>query len=99
VQRSKEIGIRKILGAADLQIVALISGDFIKLVVVASLIAFPVAWFFMNQWLQNFAYRISISWWVFLAAGLTAAGVAMISVFFQAIKAAVANPVRSLRTE
>jgi|SRR5579871_202537 len=99
VQRTKEIGIRKVLGAGEFQIVALISGDFIKLVVLASLIAFPIAWFLMNQWLQNFAYRINISWWVFFAAGLSATTLAMISIFFQAIKAAIANPVKSLKTE
>jgi putative ABC transport system permease protein len=99
VQRAKEIGIRKVLGAGAFQIVALISGDFLRLVILASLIAFPVSWYFMNEWLQNFAYRIDIGWWVFLAAGLTAAGVAFASIFFQAIKAAVANPAKSLRTE
>jgi putative ABC transport system permease protein len=99
VQRAKEIGIRKVLGAGVFQIVTLIAGDFVKLVILASLIAFPVAWIFMNKWLQNFAYRININWWVFLAAGVTAAAIALISIFFQAIKAALANPVKSLRTE
>ena len=99
VQRAKEIGVRKILGAGVKEIVLLISGDFIKLVIVASLIAFPVAWFSANSWLQQFAYRIQIDWWVFVTAAASAAIVALVAISSQAIKAAMANPVTSLRSE
>ena len=99
VQRAKEIGVRKILGAGVKEIVLLISGDFIKLVIVASLIAFPVAWFSANSWLQQFAYRIHINWWVFVMAAASAAIVALVAISSQAIKAAMANPVTSLRSE
>ncbi len=98
-QRTKEIGVRKILGASVSSIVAMLSKDFAKLVLIASLIAFPVAWLVMNKWLQSFAYRINISWWVFVIAGVVAILIALITVSFQAIKAAIANPVKSLRTE
>ncbi len=98
-QRTKEIGIRKVLGANVTNIVTMISKDFLKLVLVASLIAFPVAWWAMNKWLQDFAYRINISWWIFLAAGLLAILIALGTISFQAIKAATANPVKSLRYE
>jgi putative ABC transport system permease protein len=99
IQRAKEIGIRKVLGAGALQIVYLISGDFVKLVAVAFVIAFPAAWLFMNKWLENFAYRIDIGWQVFFIAGISTALIALFSVGYQAIKAAIANPVKSLRTE
>jgi putative ABC transport system permease protein len=98
-QRTKEIGIRKVLGAKVSGIVTMLSKDFAKLVLVASFIAFPVAWWAMSKWLQSFAYRINISLWVFVAAGLTAIVIALITVSFQAIKAAIANPVKNLRTE
>ena len=98
-QRIKEIGVRKVLGASVGEIVAMISKDFIKLVLIAFVIAFPIAWWMMNKWLQSFAYRINISWWVFALAGLLTIGIALITVSFQAIKAAIANPVKSLRTE
>jgi len=98
-QRTKEIGIRKVLGAKVGGIVAMLSKDFAKLVLIASLVAFPVAWWAMNKWLQSFAYRISISLWVFAIAGITAIMIALITVSFQALKAALANPVKSLRTE
>ena len=98
-QRTKEIGIRKVLGASVGGIVAMLSKDFAKLVLIASVIAFPVAWWAMNKWLQSFAYRINISWWVFVIAGIAAIVIALITVSFQAIKAAIANPVKSLRTE
>jgi putative ABC transport system permease protein len=98
-QRTKEIGIRKVLGASVIQVTQMLSKEFLKLVLIASLIAFPVAWWAINKWLQSFAYRINISWWVFAVAGLSALAIALITVSFQAIKAAVANPVKSLRTE
>jgi putative ABC transport system permease protein len=98
-QRIKEIGIRKVLGANITTIVALLSKDFLRLVVLSAIIAFPVAWYFMSKWLQDFAYRISMPWWVFVIAGIVAALIALITISFQAIKAAVANPVKSLRTE
>ena len=98
-QRKKEIGIRKVLGASVTQVTQMLSKQFLKLVLISSLIAFPVAWWGMNKWLQNFAYRIDISWWVFAIAGLAALVIALLTVSFQAIKAAVANPVKSLRTE
>ena len=98
-QRTKEIGVRKVLGASVANVAVMLSKDFIKLVLVASLIAFPVAWWAMNKWLQDFAYRVDIGWWVFVVAGLSAVLIAVITVSYQAIKAALANPVESLRTE
>ena len=98
-QRFKEIGIRKVLGASVSSIIRLLSKDFLKLVGIAALIAFPVAWFAMNTWLEEFAYRINISWWVFIVAGATALTIALLTISFQAVKAAIANPVKSLRSE
>ncbi|NNV56926.1 ABC transporter permease [Limnovirga soli] len=98
-QRTKEIGIRKVLGASLADVSAMLSKDFLQLVLIAAIIAFPVAWWAMQQWLQNFAFKIDISWWVFLLAGLAAIIIALITVSFQSIKAAIANPVKSLRTE
>jgi putative ABC transport system permease protein len=95
----KEIGIRKVLGASVINIVRLISTDFIKLVIVSILIAVPVAWWTMHKWLEGFAYQTSISWWIFALAGLLALTIALLTVSFQAIKAALANPVKSLRSE
>jgi putative ABC transport system permease protein len=97
--KTKEIGIRKVLGASVSGIVTLISRDFLKLVIIAIVIATPVAWFVMNKWLQGFAYRINISWWVFAFAGILATVIALLTISLQAIKAAIANPVKSLRTE
>ena len=98
-RRIKEIGIRKVLGAGEVGIVAMLSKDFIKLVALSLVVAFPVAWWFMNEWLDDFAYRIHISGWVFVLAGVCALLVALITISFQAVKAAIANPVKSLRTE
>jgi ABC-type antimicrobial peptide transport system permease subunit len=98
-QRTKEIGIRKVLGASVAGIVQLLSKEYLSLVVIAIVLATPIAWWAMNKWLQNFAYRIQLQWWMFLLAGLIGIAIAMITVSFQAIKAAVANPVKSLRTE
>jgi putative ABC transport system permease protein len=98
-QRMKEIGIRKVLGARVGGIVGLLSKDFTILVGFAALIAFPVAWYFMHSWMQTFAYRTSMDWWIFLAAGLTALAIALITVSIQTIRAAVANPIKSLRSE
>jgi putative ABC transport system permease protein len=98
-RRTKEIGVRKVLGATISNLVALLSKDFLRLVGIASVIAFPLAWWSMNKFLQEFAYRITIHWWVFAIAGLLAVVIALFTVSFQAIKAAIANPVKSLRTE
>lgn len=98
-QRNKEIGIRKILGASLTTITSLLSIDFIKLVVIAAVIASPIAWWAMHNWLQNFAYRIDIPWWVFAAAGIIAVLTAVITISYHALRAAVANPVASLRSE
>ena len=97
--RIKEIGVRKVLGASVLNITKLLSLDFVKLVVVSIVIATPVAWFAMNKWLQDYTYRINISWDTFFIAGLLAVLIALLTVSFQSIKAAIANPVKSLRTE
>ena len=98
-QRVKEIGIRKVLGASSLGIVRLLSVDFLKLVVIAIIIASPVAWYAMNNWLQDFAYKVDIEWWIFVFAGLISILIAFITVSFQSIRAAQANPVDSLRSE
>jgi putative ABC transport system permease protein len=98
-QRVKEIGVRKVLGASTGNIVKLISTDFLILVIIAAVIAFPVAWFVMNHWLQSFAYRINIGWAVFVLSAIIALLIAFATISFQAIKAAVANPVKSLRSE
>jgi putative ABC transport system permease protein len=97
VQRTKEIGIRKVLGATVTDIVSMLSGDFVRLVVIAIVIASPVAWYFMHRWLQDFAYRVPISWWIYGIAGACAVVIALATVSVQAIRAAMANPVESLR--
>lgn len=99
VQRTKEIGVRKVLGASVVSIAGLLSKDFVKLVLAANLVAWPVAYFAMNRWLQDFAYRVNIGWWVFALAGGAALLIALLTVSLQAIKAALANPVEALRYE
>ena len=98
-RRTKEIGIRKVLGATVSSVITLLSKDFLRLVAIASIIAFPLAWWMMHKFLQDYAYRIQIHWWVFAIAGILAACIALFTVSYQAIKAAIANPVKSLRTE
>jgi len=98
-QRVKEIGIRKVLGASMVDIVTALSVNFVKLVFLAIIIASPVAWWVMNKWLQNFAYKANMNWWVFLISALVALAIAIITIGFQAIKAATMNPVKSLKTE
>jgi putative ABC transport system permease protein len=98
-QRIKEIGIRKVLGASVVDITALLSIDFLKLVAIAIVVASPLAWIVMENWLQDFAYRIRIDWWIFALAGILVLMIAIVTVSYQAIKAAVTNPVKSLRTE
>ncbi|MGZ3778098.1 MAG: ABC transporter permease, partial [Mucilaginibacter sp.] len=98
-QRSREIGIRKVLGASVQGITTLLSKDFIKLVLLAIVVASPIAWWGMTKWLQSFAYQIPLSWWMFALAGLGAIVIALATVSFQSIKAALMNPVKSLRSE
>ena len=98
-QRNKEIGIRKVLGASVSGIVGLLSKDFLRLVIIAFIIAAPIAWWAMGQWLQGFVYRVGLSWWMFVAAAAAAMLIALLTVSFQAVKAAVANPVKSLKSE
>ena len=97
--RIKEIGVRKVLGASVSHIVTLLSKDFLKLVVIALLLASPIAWYAMYRFLELFPYRVGIGWWIFVVAGLAAILVALLTVSYQAIKAAIRNPVRSLRSE
>jgi putative ABC transport system permease protein len=99
LQRTKEIGVRKVLGASVYNIVNLLSGDFIKLVFIAYVMAVPVGWYAMNSWLNDFAYRMPVSWWIFGLAGIISLLIVFMTISFQAIKAAIANPVKSLRTE
>jgi putative ABC transport system permease protein len=98
-RRTKEIGVRKVLGASVSNVVVLLSKDFLRLTLIAIVIAFPVAWYFMNKWLEDFAYRINITWTIFLMAGLSTLLITLVTISFQAIGAAMANPVKSLRTE
>ena len=98
-QHTKEIGIRKVLGATVASIFTLLSKEFIQLVVLAFAIATPLAWWLMNNWLQDYAYKVAIGWWVFLVAGLASMTIALVTISFEVIKAALANPAKSLRTE
>jgi putative ABC transport system permease protein len=98
-KRVKEIGMRKILGATIPSLIALLSKDFIKLVLVACCIAFPIAWWGAGLWLEEYAYHIKVTWWVFALAGILATGIALLTISYQAIKTALANPVKSLRSE
>jgi putative ABC transport system permease protein len=97
--RTREIGVRKVLGASVRSVVGLISREFVKLVCIAAIVAFPLAWWAMDTWLRDFAYRISIQWWVFAFAAFMALLIAVVTISFQAVKAAMSNPVKSLRTE
>ncbi|MEM6696781.1 MAG: FtsX-like permease family protein, partial [Bacteroidota bacterium] len=99
LQRTKEIGIRKVLGASVSSIVALLSKDFLKLIIIAFVIAIPITYYAMNQWLENFAYHINIPWWVFALTGSGALGIAFLTVSFQSVKAAISNPIKALRNE
>jgi ABC-type antimicrobial peptide transport system permease subunit len=99
VQRIKEVGIRKVLGATGAHIVYLFSKEFVLLIAIAFAITTPLIWYFMHQWLQNYPFRIELSWWMFIIGGLASIIIALITVSFQAIKAALANPVTSLRSE
>jgi putative ABC transport system permease protein len=99
MQRTREIGIRKVMGASVSSILNLLSKDFLKLVIIAFFIAAPVAWYFMHKWLADFAYRTDISWWIFAAAGIMALLISIVTISVQAFRAAVSNPVKSLRTE
>ena len=98
-RRTKEIGVRKVLGASVSNVVLLLSKDFLRLTLIAIVIAFPVAWYFMSKWLEDFAYRINITWTIFLMAGFGTLIITLVTISFQAIAAAMANPVKSLRTE
>jgi putative ABC transport system permease protein len=98
-QRTREIGIRKVLGASEMGVAGLLSRDFLKLICVAMLVAFPAAWIAMNHWLQQFAYRTTISWWIFVIAGISILLIGILTVSVQAIRSAKANPVDSLRSE
>ena len=99
LQRTKEVGIRKVLGASTQNVMFILSKDFLILVAISCLIAFPFSWWKMHNWLQDYSYRITISWWIFLVAGVLAILIALLTVSFQAIKAALANPIKALRAE
>jgi putative ABC transport system permease protein len=98
-QRTKEIGIRKVNGAKILEVMILLNKDFIRWVIIAFVIAIPIAWYAMHKWLESFAYRTNLSWWIFALAGILALGIALLTVSFQSYKAATRNPVEALRYE
>jgi putative ABC transport system permease protein len=98
-QKTKEIGVRKVLGASVANITMMLSKDYVQLILISLIVACPLAWYFMNRWLENFAFRISISPWIFIIAGALIAIIAIVTISFQSIKAATANPVKSLRSE
>jgi putative ABC transport system permease protein len=98
-QRVKEIGVRKVLGATMVNLVSLLSMDFIKLVLIANAVAFPIAWWATNRWLQEYAYHIELQWWIFFLAAIVASMIALLTVSYQAFRAAMLNPVKSLRSE
>jgi len=98
-QRTKEIGIRKVLGASVAGIVSLLAKDYLKLVGIAFLIAAPFSWYFLNNWLNNFAYRIELEWWMFVVAGIAAVVIAFATIGMQSIKAALRNPVKAIKAE
>jgi putative ABC transport system permease protein len=98
-QRQKEISIRRVLGASTIEMVKMITKNYLWLALIAAVIAFPIAWYFMNKWLENFAYKVHLGWIIFFIAGTVAVLIALLTVSYQAIKAAIANPVKSLRTE
>ena len=97
--RIKEIGVRKVMGASVTNILKMFVIDYVKLILISTIIAYPLAWYTMNKWLHNFAYRINITWWIFILAGGIAITIALITISFQAIKAATANPVEALKHE
>jgi len=99
IQRTKEIGIRKVLGANVVDIIGLLSKNFIRYILISAIVAFPIGWLIMNKWLQGFAFKVTIAWWVFAVAGLGATFIAMVTIGSQAIKTAMTNPVKSLRSE
>jgi ABC-type antimicrobial peptide transport system permease subunit len=97
--RIKEIGVRKVLGASVMSITSLLSKDFLKLVIISLLVASPIAWWAMSSWLKNYSYHIPVEWWVFVLAGALSIAIALLTVSYQSIQAAIANPAKSLRTE